>query len=82
MPWGKRVEPVLPKDPEIERTARQLRKAVKAAKVTKTIKVEDSSRGDNSNKMATRIPMHNHANLTRRIGTRLYLTASVRVDVK
>jgi len=57
MPGGKRVEPVLPKDPEIERTARQLRKAVKAAKVMKTIKVEDSPRGYKSNKMAERIPM-------------------------
>ena len=64
MPRGKRVEPVLPKDPEIERTARQLRKAVKAAKVTKTINVEDSPRGDKSNKMAERIPMRNHANPT------------------
>ena len=64
MPRGKQVEPVLPKDPEVERTARQLRNVVKAAKVTKTIKVEDSSRGDNSNKMAARIPMRNHAYLT------------------
>jgi len=64
MPRGKRVEPVLPKDPEIERTARQLRKAVKAAKVTKTIKGEGPSRSDNSNKMAARIPMRNHANPT------------------
>ena len=64
MPRGKRVEPVLPKDPEIERTARQLRKAVKAAKGTKTIKVEDSTSSNIAHKMAERIPMRNHANPT------------------
>ena len=61
MPRGKRVEPVLPKDPEIERTARQLRKA---AKVTKTMKVEDSPRSDKSDKMAEHILMRTQANPT------------------
>ena len=67
MPRGKRVEPIIPKDPEIERTARHLRKVVKAAKVTKSIKTEKISikkeMGERVHE-AERIPMRNHANPT------------------
>ena len=62
MPRSKRVEPVLPKDPEIERTARQLRKAVQTAKVTRSVKVEISTIKKEG--MAERIPMRNLANPT------------------
>ena len=59
---GKRLEPVVPKDPEIERTARHLRKVVKSVKVTKTVK--GSTNNNKSDEMAERIPMRNHANPT------------------
>ena len=66
MPRGKRVEPIIPKDPEIERTARHLRKVVKAAKVTISIKTENPIKKETADHipMAERIPLRNHANPT------------------